>query len=77
MIEERPLSASRSSSIETLDTPVSLEFGVILCVKVLTSSLLPSPPLLRMDRHVKFDVTNVTLMMPHLKGPCFDCDWLF
>ena len=29
MIEERPLSASRSSSIETLDTPVSV-FGLAL-----------------------------------------------
>ena len=29
MIEERPLSASRSSSIETLDTPVSV-FGLSL-----------------------------------------------
>ena len=29
MIEERPLSASRSSSIETLDTPVSV-FGLLL-----------------------------------------------
>ena len=30
MIEEQPLSASRSSSIETLDTPVSHKFGVML-----------------------------------------------
>ena len=29
MIEERPLSESRSSSIEALDTPVSLHFGVL------------------------------------------------
>ena len=80
MIEERPLSASRSSSIETLDTPVSLEFGVILFVKTLISSLVSIPPHLRMDyRHVKPDATNSLLMRPHLKheGPCSDCDWLF
>ena len=78
MIEERPLSASRSSSIETLDTPVSLEFGVILFVKTLISSLVSIPPLVRMaDRHVKSDVTNSIPMMALLKGPCSDCDWLF
>ena len=76
MIEERPLSASRSSSIETLDTPVSLEFAVILFVKTLISSLVSIPPLVRMDRHVKSDVTN-SIPMALLKGPCSGCDWLF
>ena len=33
MIEERPLSASRSSSIETLDTPVSV-FGLSVLSRI-------------------------------------------
>lgn len=33
MVEEKPLSASRSSSIETLDIPVSLWFNLQSCIQ--------------------------------------------